>query len=127
MHIAILIRVIFVALVLGSTYAHLLVDLEQSPSNQSQPPEVIGLSTHGGDDDDDDDDLSGYWPPDYLLDDDKWNKFVCKGGNIMKATQASDIDAGHLFQPPQDSAQSSWMSIGRICGNSATTTLTSHA
>ena len=57
--------------------------------------------------------IEGIWPPEYQADDEMWKDFVCKGDNLMKAMQASDADAGKLFQPGLTSAQSVWMSSGR--------------
>jgi len=49
-----------------------------------------------------------------MLDDEAWYNLWCKGGKLVKAMHASDQDAGKLFQPSSDSAESKWKRFGKV-------------
>ncbi|KAH6612757.1 hypothetical protein C7974DRAFT_406287 [Boeremia exigua] len=44
-----------------------------------------------------------------LPDDETWYNLWCKGENLLKAMHGSNDDAGKLFKPPSDTAESRWI------------------
>ncbi|KAJ8115284.1 hypothetical protein OPT61_g3034 [Boeremia exigua] len=49
--------------------------------------------------------------PATIIDDAGWSNLLCKGENLVKAMHGSNKDAGALFKPPTDSAESKWTSM----------------
>ena len=61
---------------------------------------------------DDDDYTEASWPPALPVSDETWKDFICKDENMIAAMQGSNADAGRLFKPERNSAQSEWTSVG---------------